>query len=142
LAEAFFGSRKKGAPKKWSADRLCRLLRHFHQLRKENLELAEELICQLVKNRFHGQYAGFSARTVRRNLQYARDPQLNPVLGYLYENYQAQMKRKAEAKHGGPFTSEIRNRLEKGALEKAIEQIASPRRNQASLKTILNQKHL
>jgi hypothetical protein len=89
LAEAFFGQRNLGRPKEWSADKLCHLLEHFHQVKEkeENLTLSDELICQRVKNHFHREYAGISAGTIRRNVQYARDPQRNPVLGSLCETY-------------------------------------------------------
>jgi len=127
LAEAFWARSKKGAPQKWSAHQLCRLLRHFDEVRKEkeNLELSEASICQRVKNRFHRAYAGISAGTIKRN-PYARDPQRNLVLGHLYETYRTKMNRDAEAEHGTPLAAEIQSRIEGQALEKAIQQIALP----------------
>ena len=125
LAQAFFGEPNLGRPKTWGSDRLCRLLQHFQQMSSSDHSLSEAAVCQKVKNRFDKEYRGVDAQTIRRNLQYARDPQHNPVLGHLYEFY----RHNAVAKHDGPLTAELQKRLELKALNSAIRQISCPQRH-------------
>jgi hypothetical protein len=125
LAQAFFGKPNLRRPKTWSSDRWCRLLQHFHEVSTSDPRLTEQSVCQLVKNRFDKHYRGIDGQTIRRNLQYARDPQRNPVLEHCYESY----RRNAVAKHDGPLTAEIQKRLESDALKSAIQQISCPQRH-------------
>ena len=124
LAQAFFGKPDLGRPKTWGSDRWCRLLQHFHKVSTSNPHLTEQTVCQLVKNRFDEEYRGVKTRTILRNLQYARDPQQNLVLGHLYKSY----KRIAVAKHDGPLTAPLQKRLESDAVKSAIRQISFPQR--------------
>jgi hypothetical protein len=70
--------RKKGAPTRWDDDRWCQLLSDFGEVKASSRPNASETkICNHIKKRFGKRYPTITATTLRKNLQYARDPSRN-----------------------------------------------------------------
>jgi hypothetical protein len=92
FAKVHFDSKhtRPGPPQVWTDDRLCTLLRDFNWQKGSyrpphgpGFKVQELKICELMKvaPRFAGRYDNFTAETILRNLQRARDPKINKILG-------------------------------------------------------------
>ena len=84
FAEAHFGSHRSaaGAPRKWTARSWYNLLSDFNQMQARHRKASATAICGYLKKdrEFQERYSDVSAATIRRNLQYARDPERNEIL--------------------------------------------------------------
>jgi hypothetical protein len=73
-------ARKKGAPKRWNDRRWCQLLSDFGAVKASHPNAFETQICNNIKKRFRDRYSSVTAATLRKNLQYARNPNHNQKL--------------------------------------------------------------
>lgn len=106
--------RRQKKNKKWSADNLCQLLEDYNTLKVRHPRSRDVAICELIRKdkKIGARYrnANQSAETLRRNLQYARDPEKNE---YLRISFQA-VKGATEIivrGQGAEITGEIQNRI-------------------------------
>ena len=123
FAETHLGQHaKRGAPRKWTDQRRCELLSDFDQIRGRNPRLSEKRICELIKTdrQVKVRYEGVSVETIRRNLQYARNPKYNGMLGTLAEIYTKNAIRGA-----GELTSENEKAIKQQALVEARDVIST-----------------
>jgi hypothetical protein len=85
FAEAYFvPSRRRGGTKQWDGYRLCQLLADFAVVKKDNPDLQDVKICELVKKEkaFGKRYSDVrKATTILRRLRDARNPTENEILG-------------------------------------------------------------
>jgi hypothetical protein len=123
FAETHLGQHaKRGAPRKWTDQRRCELLSDFDQIRGRNPRLSEKRICEFIKTdrQMKVRYEGVSVETIRRNLQYARNPKYNGMLGTLAEIYTKNAIRGA-----GELTSENEKAIKQQALVEARHVIST-----------------
>ena len=81
----FDGSRGRGQPSKWDEDKLCQLHADIETIKQKHPDKKEnELRRKLKENApFKDRYRQYSAETIRRKLQDARNPEHNDALRYL-----------------------------------------------------------
>jgi hypothetical protein len=100
-------ARKKGAPKKWNDDRWCQLLSDFDEVKTSSRPTASETeICNHIKTRFGKRYPTITATTLRKNLQYARNPSRNGILASLRDQFAMEIRNWAIAQLGGSTSSD------------------------------------
>jgi hypothetical protein len=84
FAHAHFGKRERGRKSQWNTQKWCQLLSDFNRIRERNPDRSEEKICgDLLKDQALGaryRKMNQSKATLRRNLQYARDPRRNELI--------------------------------------------------------------
>jgi hypothetical protein len=85
-------ARKRGAPTKWDDGRWCQLLSDFGEVKASRPKASDNEVCINIKKRFAQRYARETAGTLRRNLQYARDPSCNSILGQLRDRFVVQTR--------------------------------------------------
>jgi hypothetical protein len=89
----FLPPRKGGAPKKWDDVRWCKLLSDFGEVKASSRPNASDTeVCINIKKAFAQRYARENAGTLRRNLQYARDPSRNGILAYYRDLFAVQTR--------------------------------------------------
>jgi hypothetical protein len=130
LARVLFPKRRPpGAPRRWTDERLCLLLAHVAACKRKDPEASDTAICIRIKKKWPKESPG----TLRRVLQYARDPALNGVLARMaYDRITQQMLREAAAACGVTVTKDafwteaeeknIVSKAVRAAVEKAIEE--------------------
>jgi hypothetical protein len=75
---------RKGASKKWDDARWCKLLSDFGAVKASSRPKASDSeVCINIKKKFANRYPTETAGTLRRNLQYARDPSRNGTLAQI-----------------------------------------------------------
>jgi hypothetical protein len=81
----FDGSRGPGQPRKWDEDKLCQLLADIATIKQKHPDKKENELCGKLKENapFKDRYRQYSAETIRRKLQDARNPEHNDALRYL-----------------------------------------------------------
>jgi hypothetical protein len=85
--------RKKGASKKWDDTRWCKLLSDFGAVKASSRPTASETeICNHIKTRFGKRYPTITATTLRKNLQYARNPSRNGILASLRDQFAMEIR--------------------------------------------------
>jgi hypothetical protein len=85
--------RKKGAPTKWDDVRWCKLLSDFGEVKASSRPNASDNeVCINIKKRFAQRYATVKAATLRKNLQYARDPSRNGTLAHFRDRFAVQTR--------------------------------------------------
>jgi len=94
FANAHFPARsKKGPPTKWDDSRWCQLLSDFGEVKASSRPNASDNeVCINVKKRFRQRYATVEAATLRKNLQYARDPSRNGILAHFRDEFAVQTR--------------------------------------------------
>jgi hypothetical protein len=110
FSDAHFGSQKRpGRRAVWSDGKLCGLLQDIDEVRRHYRVLpgskATDLrLCELLTtdSKQNGKYSEFAPKTILRNLQRARNPNENKILGRLVSNVAepliAEMRVAAKAK--------------------------------------------
>jgi hypothetical protein len=94
--------RKKGASKKWNDERWCKLLSDFGEVKASSRANAPDSeVCINIKKRFANRYLTETAGTIRRNLQYARDPSRNGILASLRDRFAMEIRNWPIAQLGG-----------------------------------------
>jgi hypothetical protein len=94
--------RTKGAPKKWDDVRWCQLLSDFGEVKASSRPNASENeVCINIKKRFANRYRTETPGTLRRNLQYARDPSRNDLLASLRAQFAKEIRHWPIAQLGG-----------------------------------------
>jgi hypothetical protein len=93
--------RKKGASKKWNDERWCKLLSDFGEVKASRPNASDNEVCFNIKKRFAQRYATENAGTLRRNLQYARNPSRNGILASLRDRFAMEIRNWAIAQFGG-----------------------------------------
>jgi hypothetical protein len=84
---------KKGPATKWDDVRWCRLLSDFGAVKASSRPNASDNeVCINVKKRFPQRYATVKAATLRKNLQYARDPSRNGRLARFRDRFAVQTR--------------------------------------------------
>jgi hypothetical protein len=94
-------ARKKGAPTKWDDGRWCQLLSDFGEVKASRPKASDNEVCINIKKRFAQRYARETAGTLRRNLQYARNPSRNGELASLRDLFAMEIRNWAIAQLGG-----------------------------------------
>jgi hypothetical protein len=85
--------RKKRASKKWDDARWCKLLSDFGAVKASSRpEASDSEVCINIKKRFANRYPTEVPGTLRRNLQYARDPSRNGMLAQIRDRYAVQIR--------------------------------------------------
>src|SRR5262249_16462340 len=84
--------RNKGAPTKWDDDRWCQLLSDFGEVKASRPKASDSQVCINIKRRFANRYPTEDPRTLRRNLQYARDPSRNGRLARIRDQFAIRMR--------------------------------------------------
>jgi hypothetical protein len=85
--------RKKGASKKWNDARWCKLLSDFGAVKASSRPKASDSeVCINIKKRFANRYSTEDRGTLRRNLQYARDPRRNGILAQIRDRFAVQIR--------------------------------------------------
>src|SRR5262245_47618952 len=81
----FDGSRGRGQPRKWDEDKLCQLLADIATIKQNHPDKKESELCGKLKEvaPFKDCYRQYSAGTIRKKLQDARNPKHNDALRYL-----------------------------------------------------------
>jgi hypothetical protein len=132
FAEVHFGSHRSaaGAPTKWTGKRWCDLLSDFNQMQERHPKESEAAICGFLKKdrELRQGYSQVSAATIRRNLQYARDPKRNEFLKKMAEYHAEELlvsANAAPARH-----QEIRQK----ALKKTLQRISTAWKRRAKNK--------
>jgi hypothetical protein len=93
--------RKGGAPKRWDDIRWCKLLSDFGEVKASSRPTASDAeVCINIKKRFAHRYGKETAGTLRRNLQYARDPSRNGILAQIRDRFAVQNREWAITKPG------------------------------------------
>jgi hypothetical protein len=84
---------RKGASKKWDDARWCELLSDFGAVKASSRPKASDSeVCINIKKRFADRYPTETAGTLRRNLQYARDPSRNGMLAQIRGRFAVQIR--------------------------------------------------
>jgi hypothetical protein len=83
---------RKGAPKKWDDARWCKLLSDFGAVKVSRPKASDNEVCINIKKRFANRYPTETAGTLRRNLQYARDPSRNGMLAQIRGRFADQIR--------------------------------------------------
>jgi hypothetical protein len=136
FSDAHFASQRRRGPQElWSDDRLCQLLRDFDQIRRRRTlvpgsKISDLEVCRWLKRHssLGKAYAGLSAETVLRNLQRARNPTENCLLGEMVSNVAESFmaKLRAGAKKGGIVLDQKWERqVRSTALKQVIKAISS-----------------
>jgi hypothetical protein len=122
-------ARKKGAPKKWNDDRWCKLLSDLGEVKAFRPTASDTELCINVKKRFASRYRTETSRTLRRNLQYARDPSRNGRLAGIRDQFTIRMRDWFIAQTGGSpdALSQMALKLAQKYLESACDR--SPAKN-------------
>ena len=78
----FDGSRGRGQPPKWDVDKLCQLHADIETIKQKHPDKKENELCRKLKENapFKDRYRQYSAETIRKKLQHARDPEHNDCL--------------------------------------------------------------
>jgi hypothetical protein len=134
FAEVHFGTHRSaaGAPTKWTDRKWCNLLSDFNQMQVRHPNASEAAICShLTKDReLQQRYSKISPETIRRNLQYARNPERNRVLEINAELIAEEALRMssdvAPAKH---------EQITQKAVKKALHEISTAWKRRAKIKT-------
>jgi hypothetical protein len=93
FADAHFRPpRKGGAPKRWDDIRWCKLLSDFGEVKASRPTASDAEVCINIKKRFAHRYGKETAGTLRRNLQYARDPSRNGTLAQIRDRFAVQTR--------------------------------------------------
>jgi hypothetical protein len=95
FANAHFSPpRKKGPPTKWDDGRWCQLLSDFGEVKASSSRpnASDNEVCINIKKRFPQRYATVKAATLRKNLQYARDPSRNGTLAHFQGRFAVQTR--------------------------------------------------
>jgi hypothetical protein len=127
FAFAHFPPSKKGAPKKWDDVRWCQLLSDFGKEKTSRPNASENEVCINIKKRFARRYATVTAATLRKNLQYARDPSRNHTLAQIRAQFANRMRDWFIARTGGSSPpnpdalSQMALELARQFLESALE---------------------
>jgi hypothetical protein len=82
----------KGPPTKWDDVRWCQLLSDFGEVKASRPNASDNEVCFNIKKRFAQRYAREKAGTLRRNLQYARDPSRNGKLAEIRDRFAVQTR--------------------------------------------------
>ena len=134
FADSHFGPRitAAGAPRIWNDARWCELLSDFNQIKERKPKATESAICRFLKNdrTLGNRYANVSAETIRRNLQYARNPNYNKSLEMLADIYAEE-----ELRDSGAETLEKKKALKQDALKKAFDVISTAWKRSAKIRT-------
>jgi hypothetical protein len=134
FAEVHFGSHRSaaGAPTKWTATRWCDLLFDFNQMQARHPKASEAAICGYLKRdrELQHRYSDISPATIRRNLQYARDPERNAILKMRAELF-AQDTLLVSANAAPARHEETRQK----AVNKALQHISTAWKRRAKNKT-------
>jgi len=102
FASAHFSpSRKKGRQKEWTDARWCQLLSDFGEVKASHPNASETQICNDIKKRFRDRYSSVTATTLRKNLQYARNPSRNGIVASLRDQFAMEIRNWAIAQFGG-----------------------------------------
>jgi hypothetical protein len=97
---------KKGPPTKWDDVRWCQLLSDFGEVKASRPNASDNEVCFNIKKRFAQRYAREKADTLRRNLQYARNPSRNGMLASLRDRFAMEIRNWAIAQFGGSTSPE------------------------------------
>jgi hypothetical protein len=93
FAFAHFPPPKKGAPRKWDDGRWCKLLSDFGEVKASSRrDASDKEVCINIKKKFANRYPTETAGTLRRNLQYARDPTRNGILAQYRDLFAVQTR--------------------------------------------------
>jgi tetratricopeptide (TPR) repeat protein len=126
--------RRRGPQKLWSDGRLCQLLQDFDRIKRQLLvpgsKIGDLELCERLKRHssLGKAYAEFSAKTVLRNLQRARNPTENCLLGEMVATVAEPIiaKLRAAAKKAGIVLDQKREReVRSRALKQVIKVISS-----------------
>jgi hypothetical protein len=120
FASAHFGKVKPGGKLVWDHRKLSQLLADLATVESSHPFLPDEDICKIIKKVFPTAYAGQTADTLRRTLQYARNPNHNANLKLylrIFENRVEERAAKSEPK-------KRRRNIHSDALKVAIQAIA------------------
>jgi hypothetical protein len=137
FANVHFGTNQPqpGRPRVWSDGQLCALLRDFNW-RKSNYQsvsgssVSEVRICELLKSttKFKGRYSKFNTRTILRNLQRARDPKKNRILGKIISDMAEPLIAKLRVgfqKKGANLDSKWETQIRSASLAMAIKALSA-----------------
>jgi hypothetical protein len=120
LSYVLFPGRRPGAPRRWTDERLCRLLANVAAYKRKNPEASDTAICKWLKKKWPDDTPG----RLRRVLQDARKPARNDLLARMaYDLMTPQMLREAFTKDAS--LTEVDDLLFAAfpaALRKAIEE--------------------
>jgi hypothetical protein len=83
---------KKGPPTKWDDVRWRQLLSDFGEVKASRPNASDNEVCINVKKRFRQRYETVEAATLRKNLQYARDPSRNGILARFRDRFAVQIR--------------------------------------------------
>jgi hypothetical protein len=128
----FAPPRKRGAPKKWNDDRWCELLSNFCEVKTTSRPTTSDSeVCKNIKKRFKTQYSKESPGTLRRNLQYARDPSRNHTLALVRDKFVIELRNWATAQLGASSSLNA-EALKSMALDLAREYLESAWKRRAA----------
>jgi hypothetical protein len=125
----FARQRRRGPQELWSDGRLCQLLQDHDRIKKQLLvvpgsKITDLQLCERLKRHstLGKTYADFSAKTVLRNLQRARNPTENCLLGETVANVAEPIiaKLRAAAKKSGII---LEQKLEREVRSMALKQV-------------------
>jgi hypothetical protein len=98
---------KKGPPTKWDDGTWCQLLSDFGEVKASSRANAPDSeVCINIKKRFANRYLTETAGTLRRNLQYARDPNRNGILASFRDQFAMEIRNWAIAELGGSTSTD------------------------------------
>lgn len=111
---------KRGGKRVWGWRRFSHLLADFAAVKSSHPDHSDSSVCENIKTRFFEEYLNYSAGTIRRNLQYARDVKKNEYLKAVSDTFEKSIE-EAAAKRGRKIS---RTEIESKAVEKAIQKIS------------------
>jgi hypothetical protein len=119
LAYVLFPEHRPGAPRKWTDERLCRLLADVAAYKRKNPEASDTAICIWLKK----SWPEYSPGRLRRVLQDARNPARNDLLAKTayYGLLTQQMLREAAASCGVTEDASWTEAVEEKLLSKAMQ---------------------
>ena len=124
--------RKERASKKWNDERWCKLLSDFGEVKASSRANAPDSeVCRNIKKRLANRYPTEDPGTLRRNLQYARDPSRNGRLAQIRDRFAVQIREWAITQPGASSSlnpdvlGQIALKFARGYLESAWKHSAA-----------------
>jgi hypothetical protein len=135
FASAHFGKVKRSGKRVWDWQRWSQLLADFAAVESSHPTFSDEDICRIIKKAYPTAYADQTTRTLRRTLQYARNPKYN--LNLQFHLRIAESKADSRVAKREPKTR--RRNVQSNAMKMAFQAIAkelhrAPERQKVNLK--------
>lgn len=124
FATAHFGKAKRAGTVVWDRRKLSQLLADFATVKPSHPNIKDEGICEIIKKEFPTAYARQTTRTLRRTLQYARNPNCNATLKFYLRIFENAVEEGAEGEAAKSETKKRRRNVQSAALKMALQAIA------------------